>query len=191
MSRRYLHEEVQAPLKALLAEGDVAVDATVGNGQDTLFLARCVGEEGHVYGFDLQTVAIEAGARRLREAGMEARVTLHHRGHESLLETLLPGLEGKVAAVMFNLGYLPGSDKSCITRTETTLAALEQALSLLKPAGLLSVVAYPGHAGGREEAEAVKQWARQRQAEGYRVEITAPPSERAISPEWVLIRRPG
>ncbi len=145
---------------SVLQPGEVAVDATVGNGHDTLFLARQVGPQGHVYGFDVQEEALARTRRRLEEAGLHERVTLLRRGHEYMTESVPATWHGRIGAVLFNLGYLPGgSDRSCITRPETTLPALDAALRLLRPGGVLTVVAYRGHPGGAEEAEAVRQWA--------------------------------
>jgi hypothetical protein len=79
-----------------------------------------------------------------------------HAGHELLTQHLPAEAKGRLAAVMFNLGYLPGADKSMITRTETTLAALVQALDYLQPGGMLTMIVYPGHSGGAEEAAAVR-----------------------------------
>lgn len=139
--------------------GDLAVDATVGNGHDTRFLAEAVGATGQVLGFDVQAAAIEATRARLRRAQLEARVRLVHAGHETLPAHLpVAGYEA-VRAVMFNLGYLPGADKTCVTRPATTRSALEAALPHLAPGGVLTVVAYPGHAGGAEEAAQVEDWA--------------------------------
>lgn len=152
-----------------LAPGAVAVDATVGNGYDTCFLAECVGNEGHVYGFDVQAQAISNTRGRLAAAGVLERVTLVEAGHETMDAHLPSGVEGCVAAVMFNLGYLPGSDKTCITRPETTLSALDASLRFLAPGGVLSAVLYTGHDGGAAEAKAVTAWARARDAADFRV----------------------
>ncbi|MFA9461014.1 tRNA (mnm(5)s(2)U34)-methyltransferase [Thiohalorhabdus sp. Cl-TMA] len=142
-----------------LYAGAWAVDATVGNGHDTLFLAQMVGEGGRVDGVDTQTPALSAARARLAEAGVLDRVRLHQGGHERL-PYLLPGqAAGRVQAVMFNLGFLPGGEKTLITRPETTLAALDASIALLAPEGRLSVVAYPGHPGGAEECAAVMEWA--------------------------------
>lgn len=141
------HELVRRRLRP----GHRAVDATAGNGHDTLFLAECVGPVGRVDAFDVQPEALAETARRV--AGLP-QVRLHLRGHESLAEVV----EGPLAAVLFNLGYLPSGDKSVATRPTSTLAALEAALSLLAPDGVLVVVAYPGHEGGAEEAAEVERW---------------------------------
>lgn len=143
-----------------LKPGVWAVDATVGNGHDTLFLAECVGVKGRVFGFDIQKAALAATAERLGEM---PQITLIHAGHETLsaqLQAQCPaGKPARLAGVMFNLGYLPGAPKNIITKTETTLAALEQALNHLAVTGLITLVLYPGHPGGAVEADAVRAYA--------------------------------
>lgn len=144
---------------AALTPGAYAVDATVGNGHDTLFLARAVGPAGTVIGFDVQQAAISATRTRLQEAGVADRVQLVQRGHEHLLHHVPEAAKGKVRAVTFNLGYLPGAeDRSIITRPSSTVAALSASTEVLAPGGLISVVLYRGHPGGLEEAEAVLTW---------------------------------
>lgn len=133
--------------------GDTVVDATVGNGHDTLFLADLVGPAGRVIGFDVQPAALAATRQRLEAAGQRAE--LHAQSHAALAQHVGPGL----AAAMFNLGYLPGADKALTTRSEETLPALVAALALLRPGGGITVVCYPGHAGGDAEAAAVSAWA--------------------------------
>ena len=139
-----------------LSEGDLAIDATAGNGNDVAFLADQVGNSGKVYAFDLQQDAIEATARLLAEKGLE-NVELHKCGHERMDEVLPPEVLGQVAAVTFNLGYLPCGDKSVVTQTTTTRMALRLSMDLLRPGGLLVVVAYRGHPGGPEECAAVRE----------------------------------
>ena len=140
-------------LSRSIRPGDCVVDATVGNGHDTLFLAQCVGASGCVIGFDVQETAIEAAARRL---GDHPQVTLICKSHEHLSVSLPDDARGRLAAVMFNLGYLPGAEKTITTRAETTLAALEQALAEIKAGGVVTLIVYPGHPGGAEEADAVR-----------------------------------
>ncbi len=137
-----------------LRKGDRAIDATVGNGHDTVFLAECVGGSGRVDGFEIQAEAL--AATRTRTAPFP-QVHLHHLGHEWMGQVVAEPVE----AVVFNLGYLPGGDKHLVTRPETTLAALDTALALLAPTGLLSVVVYPGHPEGITETEAVEAWFRE------------------------------
>ena len=141
-------------LRSFVRDGHHAVDATCGNGHDTLLLARLVGDRGHVWGFDIQQQAVAETGRRLAEAELSSRVTLLKSGHEELaLHVTVP-----VQAVLFNLGYLPGGDRSIITRPGTTTAALEQALPLLAPGGIVLVTVYPGHDGGADEQSAVEEW---------------------------------
>lgn len=150
----------------------LAVDATAGNGHDTLFLAQTVGTEGLVVAFDIQPEALEATRLRLADEGLEQRVQLVLAGHEHMEKQLSERLfvsgssseqdaywlHGQAAAVMFNLGFLPGSDKHTTTHPETTLPALNAATHLLAPHGLLSVHMYTGHPGGHEEGQAVLEW---------------------------------
>ena len=144
-----------------ISPGDTVVDATVGTGIDTLFLAQRVGLSGEVYGFDIQEEAILTTRERLRQAGVLERASLLHRSHEHLSETIPKRLHGSVRCVMFHLGYLPGgADKSCLTLPYTTVPALDQAIELLAPGGLLTVVLYTGQFGGGSEAGVVERWAR-------------------------------
>lgn len=154
--RRSLTRVAHEILATRLGPGDPVVDATAGNGHDTLFLARCVNPGGRVFVFDIQPQALANTARRLADAGLSGHVTLLQCGHEQMRENLPAETHGRLAAVMFNLGYLPGGDKRLTTAPSTTLAALAQAAALLAPHGTLSVLGYRQHAGGREESEAVR-----------------------------------
>jgi len=189
MSSLSLVNQAHVALSIILNAGDIAIDATVGNGHDTLFLAEQVGAEGSVYGFDIQEAALDTAYRRLQEAGLAGRVSLYHAGHEVMAVVLPVSVGGRVKAVMFNLGYLPGGDKGRITGIATTVAALEQARSLLASGGAISVLAYTGHPGGREEADAVKGWAATLSPEYYEVAMTVPPSKHDNAPEWVWVQR--
>ena len=189
MTSLSLVQQAHAALSEILTDNDIAIDATVGNGHDTLFLAREVGQGGTVYGFDIQEAALDTTYRRLQAEGLEGRVSLYHAGHEAMAVVLPASVRGRVKAVMFNLGYLPGGDKQRTTGITTTIAALEQALSLLTPGGAISVLAYTGHPGGREEADAVKAWARTLSPDYCQVVIEVPPSMSGTAPEWVLVRR--
>lgn len=136
-----------------LNAGDIAIDATAGNGHDTLFLCEQVGPTGRVIACDLQPPAIAATQKRCQH---HPQLELVQQDHSQLLRELQATLTGRVAAILFNLGYLPGTDKAVITRTETTIPALEAAIPLLQPGGILSILAYPGHPGGAAETTAVE-----------------------------------
>lgn len=124
--------------------GDSVIDATAGNGSDTLFLADRVGTEGKVYAFDLQDKALQITADKLQKAGFNERVQLIHSGHERIAAFTFE----KVSVVMYNLGYLPGGNKEITTKSSTSIESLKQALKLLKNDGLITIVLYPGHEEG-------------------------------------------
>jgi len=155
MPYRSLTALAQQAVRERLRDGALAIDATVGNGHDTLFLAGRVAPRGHVTGFDIQRRALEQTRARLIAAGLAATATLHSCGHERMLEKISPNWSHRVSAVMFNLGYLPGGDKGLTTSPGTTLRALNQALSLLRIGGLISLLVYRGHPGAQAEADAI------------------------------------
>ena len=164
-----ISDQAKAEVRTVLQPGEVAVDTTMGNGWDTVFLAEKVGSEGRVYAFDVQRLALEATAKRLKKAELFERCSLFEQGHEEMCQVVPNG----VGAVMFNLGYLPYANREVVTNEETTLRALEGAVGLLRRGGVLTVICYRGHAGGMEEAAAVLAWARQ-QREDF--EVTGPES---------------
>lgn len=129
--------------------GSVVVDATVGNGNDTVFLAELVGVDGFVYGFDIQQDALDKTAVKLKKANLTDRVKLYHSGHEKMTDYF----DKPVNGILFNLGYLPGGDKSIVTRKETTIQAVNDGLDLLDNEGIIVLVIYTGHPGGREERD--------------------------------------
>ena len=151
---------VRALLSAHLRPGDSAVDATCGNGHDTLALARLVGPSGYVLGVDFQAAAIEATRQRLEGENSIARVGLVAADHASLARIWQTHAadEPPPRASVLNLGYLPGAEKELITSPASTLPALGQAADLLASDGLLVCTCYPGHAGGEIETSAVRAW---------------------------------
>jgi hypothetical protein len=175
-----LLELARLTVKRALRPGALAVDATAGNGHDTLFLARLVGERGLVLSFESQAAAVESTGKLLLKAGLEKRVRLLHTGHEHMAACLLSmgngpaGEAGRpqnssalVSAAMFNLGFLPGSDKRIITRPATTLSALHGLLPFVRNQGVIAIHCYSGHKGGSEESEAVLAWAEERPRAGW------------------------
>lgn len=143
-SARYLARDV---LEQAVQPGDTVIDATMGNGHDTLMLCEAVGPEGRVYAFDIQEAAVKETGKLLLDHGMADRARLIRSGHEHMREYA----EEPVQAVVFNLGWLPGGDHSVTTHWETTSCAVQAALELLKPGGVLVICAYPGHAEGDRE----------------------------------------
>lgn len=190
MSRRIsLAEQAHDLIRTHLHEGAIAIDATLGNGHDALFLAECVGASGHVYGFDIQTQALQTTLTRLQQHNMASRVTLFLASHADM-ERQLPEIRpGSVQAIMFNLGYLPGADKSIITQAGTTLKALRAACRLLAVQGIMTVMAYPGHAGGDLEAEDVERCLRQLDSVQYQVQMIASQHQRPSAPRVFVVRK--
>lgn len=135
----------------VLEVGDFAIDATAGNGNDTLFLARKVLDGGKVYSFDIQKQAIHNTRERLVKEGIINRVELFNCSHEQISENV----KANVKVAMFNLGYLPKGDHGIITKGTSTTIALKQVLELLLPGGLISICIYTGHQGGKTEKEQV------------------------------------
>lgn len=137
-----------------LRPGDTAADFTMGNGYDTEFLSKAVGEEGKVYAFDIQPQALECTAAHLRDAGCPENYTLILDSHSNAAKHI----KEPIRAGMFNLGWLPGSDKSVTTRRETTLPAISAAIDMLAPDGVLTVAVYPGHAEGEAEGKMIEEY---------------------------------
>ncbi|OZM56119.1 16S rRNA (cytosine(1402)-N(4))-methyltransferase [Lottiidibacillus patelloidae] len=142
-------------LRQAVTEGDIVIDATVGNGNDTLFLTELVGNTGHVYGFDIQSEAIENTTKLLTENNVSARVTLFQESHDRFPNLLSNDHLLKVKAAIFNLGYLPKGDKSIVTKPDTTIRAVQQLLEYMPTGGLIILVVYHGHEGGKTEKDAL------------------------------------
>lgn len=139
-----------------LAPGDLAVDATCGNGHDTTHLARLVGPQGNVIAFDIQVSALVETRRHLVSAGFDdGRVSFIHSCHSEMEQHIKPS---SASLILFNLGYLPGGDHEVTTHSETTASALHAAARVLRCGGLLMVTCYPGHPEGAREADVVEQW---------------------------------
>lgn len=138
-----------------IKEGDTVVDFTMGNGNDTLFLSKAVGETGKVYAFDIQEDALTSTRAHLEANGAPENYTLicasHHRVKEFVTEPIKAG--------MFNLGYLPRSGRKAVTTMrDTTMPAVEAAIELLAPDGVLIVAIYPGHEEGALEGEMLREY---------------------------------
>ena len=135
--------------------GDTVVDFTMGNGNDTLFLSKTVGENGKVYAFDIQEEALISTEKHLKENDAPENYTLicasHHRVREFVREPIKGG--------MFNLGYLPRSGRKAVTTMrETTMPAVEAAIDLLMPDGVLIIAIYPGHEEGALEGDMLREY---------------------------------
>lgn len=179
-----LTDKVRAVIHRFVQPGQRVVDATVGNGYDTLLLARQVFPGGRVDGFDCQSAALAVARERLEQAGFVESVRFWERSHAEMAEVV----EEPVHFVVFNLGYLPGGDQTITTEAESTLPALRAARALLLPGGFISVVAYPGHPAGLVEYEAVAAWMAEQKQAGDMVLHECPRAMRAVPPEWFLLQ---
>mgnify|MGYP005778708009 CR=1 FL=1 len=164
--------------------GDAVIDATCGNGQDTLALSRLVGDCGRVYAFDRQLKAIENTKALLLANGRE-NVRLFAASHEKMEEYV----KEPVALVVFNLGYLPGGDKALVTKPETTLPAVQSAARLLRGGGLLLICAYLGHPGGQEEFDCLQNALESWSGKAYNVLEMKHRNRRADAPRVLVVEK--
>lgn len=141
-------------IKKRLFPGGVAADYTMGNGHDTLFLSRTVGPRGRVYAFDVQDAALQSTALRLCRENAPQNYVLIHDSHHNAGRYITR----KVNAGMFNLGWLPGSDRSVFTRRETTLPAIAGAIDRMARDAILLVAVYPGHSEGDAEGKLIQEY---------------------------------
>ncbi|MCK8826796.1 methyltransferase domain-containing protein [Natroniella acetigena] len=178
-SHSILTEQLQA--------GANVIDATVGNGNDTEFLAELVGAEGQVWGFDIQSQAIETTKDKLAESELLERVTLIQVGHQKLGQYISAEIDG----ILFNLGYLPGADKEVTTTVETTLQAVKAGLERLVEGGVMVIVIYTGHQAGKEEAEALLEYAQGLNYKEYNVLHYHFINQASKPPEALVIKKRG
>lgn len=149
-------------IDSLIGEGDAVVDATVGNGNDTLKLSRAVGENGRVYGFDIQQAAIESAKNQPYPYDNVSFFNASHSDMDMYVSEA-------VRAVVFNLGYLPGGDHTIATRFETTIPAIEKSMSLIMPGGVVILVIYSGGDTGFEESDGVMRYLKEIDYKKYNV----------------------
>lgn len=150
-----LTEQAHEIMNLVVKPGDIVIDATAGNGHDTLFLAELVGEHGTVFAFDVQADALQRTADRLSK-GNHTNATLLQHDHAEMNQYIPEEHHGHIAAAMFNLGYLPGGDRSMVTKAESSLTAIRASLKFIRPGGIVTVLAYPGHSGGDDETKSVR-----------------------------------
>lgn len=185
---------VHALVSAVLPPDSLAIDATLGNGNDTLFLAQRLGTSGAVIGFDIQPEALTATRTLLAQHGffdqnsLAPQIELHCESHDVGIERL-HSRNRKAHAILFNLGYLPSSDRNCTTHSTTTLRALEASLPLLAKNGILCVTAYRAHEGGNDEYAAVKSWCASLNQRIYAVAQWSALGTKKPAPEVFVVER--
>lgn len=172
----------------LLSQGDVVIDATCGNGYDTLFLAKIVlsDESGYIYGYDIQSKAIE-NTRALLEKVLTAEqlknTTLFHKSHISFSD--IPK-NHPIKLIVYNLGYLPGGDKTLTTKATDALISLSSALDRISSDGVISIMCYPGHLEGKKEQEQIESFCAKLPSNQWKVSHYYQ-DNRAIAPSFIWI----
>ena len=135
--------------------GDLCIDATAGRGNDALFLAKLVGETGHVTAFDIQQDAVDSTKKLLEEHGMTSRTDVLLKSHSEMDEVCE---EGTVSCITFNFGWLPKGDHNIFTNKSTSIPAIEKGLKLLKSGGMMTLIIYYGRETGFEERDALLEY---------------------------------
>lgn len=165
-----------------LQKGDTAVDATCGNGHDTLALAKM--GAGKIYAFDVQETALKNTERLLTEENISLNnIHLILDSHANMCNYI----KEKVQVIVFNLGYLPSADKSITTSAASTITAIQESMKLLKKDGLICISMYSGHPGGQEEKDAVLEFAATLDERTWHVAYINMRNQRNNPPEILLI----
>lgn len=172
-------------LQPLILPGDKVMDATAGLGRDTIFLAECVGPTGKVYALDIQEQAIAETHRLLLEKGMADQVSLHCLDHARCREVI----SDRLRAVIFNLGYLPGSDHTIVTLKESTIRGIAEALVLLQKGGLLVLTVYRGHAGAEDESSGINEFLMTLPKRNYSILEGCYINQGKKSPYWIMVQK--
>ena len=133
-------------------QGDLCIDATAGNGNDTLLLCQLVGEQGKVIAFDIQEQAVANTRKRLEESGVSKQAEVLLESHTNMSRYAEPD---SVSCIVFNFGYLPGGDHALATKKDSSIEAIREGLPLLKKGGMMSLCIYSGGDSGFEERDAI------------------------------------
>ncbi len=174
-------------LDKIINKDDVVVDATMGNGYDTIYLGKLVGENGKVYAFDVQEEALKSTRKKVEKENMNNIIELILDGHENLDQHV----KENVACVVFNLGYLPRAKHQIITKPDTTLEAIKKSLTLLKPNGVISIAIYTGHEGGMEEKNYISEYLNRLDQNEFNVLHMEFTNQINNPPELILIEKKG
>ena len=171
----------------VVKDGDIVVDATMGNGYDTIYLAQIVGDSGKVYSFDIQEQAILSTQKKVSKMNLDTRVELILDGHQNIDKYV----NYEISCALFNLGYLPRANHEIITKGETTLQAIKHCLKLLKPNGVISIAIYIGHEGGIEEKNCVYNFIESLDQGKYNVLESKFVNQINNPPQLILIEKKG
>ena len=149
--------------------GDVCIDATMGNGNDTALFSKMAGEKGRVVAFDVQQLALDNTKAKLEKENCPENYELILASHERMGDY---AEENSVSCIAFNLGYLPGGDHGKATKAESSIRAMETGLKLLKKKGMMTVCIYSGGDSGFEEKDAVLSYLKELDSKKYLVIIS-------------------
>lgn len=169
MKRYQITEWCHHFIRNHVKEGEFCIDATAGNGNDTLLLCELVGEKGKVIAFDIQDEAVTNTKKRLEEHGVLERAEVLQESHVNMSKY---AEEGTVSCIVFNFGYLPGGDHELATRKETSVMAIHEGLRLLKKGGMMSLCIYSGGDSGFEERDAILSEIKQLDGKKYLVIVS-------------------
>lgn len=159
---QWCHEIIRSQAE----KGGLYIDATMGNGNDTLMLCELAGESGEVFAFDIQRQAMEATKALLEEHQVTTKCHLILEGHENMDNYIQ---EATADVVCFNFGYLPGGDHEIATKATTSLVAIQKGLNLLKAGGMMSLCVYSGGDTGFEEKDCILNYLKGLPAKKYTV----------------------
>lgn len=157
-------------IKQHVRPGDFCIDATAGNGNDTEFLCRLVGETGKVLAFDIQQAAVDSTRVRLKKNGLSPIGQVILDSHSHMEQYTSPA---SVSCIVFNFGYLPGGDHALSTKPDTSISAISQGLTLLKKGGLMSLCIYSGGDSGFEERDALLDYLKKLDSHKYLVILSS------------------
>lgn len=172
-------------MEEIVRPGDAVCDCTMGNGNDTLFLCRLVGDQGMVYSFDIQQEAIDRTKMLLIQHHMDGRAELILDSHSRVLQYV----REPIRFFVYNLGYLPDGDPSVITKGDTTVHSIEAVLSLTVAGGGGAILSYYGHPGGREEKEDVEMYLQNLPPKYFSVMKIGAFNRRNMPPVLYLVKR--
>lgn len=168
-----------------IKEGDTVVDATAGNGKDTVALAEAVGAKGRVAAFDIQEDALKTTEKLLEQYDLQKQCVLINDSHENMDKYI----SEEASAVIFNFGYLPGGSKALTTKAASSLKAIEKGLKLIKKGGIMTLVVYSGHEEGREEKAEILKFAASLPPKEFHVAYTSMINQGGSPPEIIWITR--
>lgn len=167
-----------------VVSGNIVLDMTMGNGNDTLYLSKKVGEKGKVYAFDIQREAVK-NTKKLLDENCINNAVLINDSHENVLNYVTD----KVDFAVYNLGYLPGGDKKIVTKSSSSVKSIEEVLTVLNNDGIIVICAYVGHEGGMEEYKDISSFVSSLSKRDFNVTKLKHLNRKPVSPKMIIIER--